>query len=290
MGNLILGIIKLAQPGRCCRPEKQEEQMQHDVVSPALYESHLHSWGAGAMHPGRALHFSEHPTFPQQWQHLTIAAASKTTEGNSMIYLNHKIELAVDFWAIITYLRLPLDFNHPRSAIISQIHALLWLTSGRKWQWCINKLCFPHVLGSGMGPGSPLMPSVGSSAENSSLLLPLPAQRYHKVTSKHTASNICWLDTCMHSWEMERSFSAVPPLEKITLCGRKQLNIDHQSKTAQSSRKPSNETRKPQVSVTTISSLLEIALMSSQQGIAAISFSLCWSFSRGTGCLCWILN
>lgn len=71
--------------------------MQHDVVSPALYESHLHSWGAGAMHPGRALHFSEHPTFPQQWQHLTIAAASKTTEGNSMIYLNHKIELAVDF-------------------------------------------------------------------------------------------------------------------------------------------------------------------------------------------------
>lgn len=28
LGNLILGIIKLAQPGRCCGTEKQEEQMQ----------------------------------------------------------------------------------------------------------------------------------------------------------------------------------------------------------------------------------------------------------------------
>lgn len=126
--------------------------------------------------PGRGLHSSGHPTFPQQWQHLTVAAASKTTEGNGMIYLKQKIHLAVDFWAIISYLWLPLDFNHPRSVIISKIHALLWLISGGKWQWCINdELCFPHILGSSMVPGSQLMPSVRLSAENSSLPLPLPA-------------------------------------------------------------------------------------------------------------------
>lgn len=44
LGNLILGIIMLAQPDRHCRSEKQEEQMQHDVASPALHKSHLHSW------------------------------------------------------------------------------------------------------------------------------------------------------------------------------------------------------------------------------------------------------
>jgi len=46
--------------------------------------------------PGTGLHFSGHPTFPEQPQHLTVDAASRTTEGNGMIYLNHKIHLAVD--------------------------------------------------------------------------------------------------------------------------------------------------------------------------------------------------
>lgn len=34
----------------------------------------------------------------------------------------------------------------------------------------------------------------------------------------------------------------------------------------------------------------ETALMFSQQGIASLSFSLCWSFSRNIGCFCWIFT
>jgi len=47
LGNLILGIIKLAQPGRCCRSEKQEKQTRSGMAIPALYKSHLHSQVAG---------------------------------------------------------------------------------------------------------------------------------------------------------------------------------------------------------------------------------------------------
>lgn len=84
----------LPQPHSRCRSEKQEEQMQQDVASPALYESHLHSWVVEAtLWAGLSTFLS----VPLHRQHLTFAAASKTTEGNGPISLNRKIYLAVDF-------------------------------------------------------------------------------------------------------------------------------------------------------------------------------------------------
>lgn len=61
----------------------------------------------------------------------------------------------------------------------------------QKLQRCMNnELSFPRALGSGMDPGSQLMPSAGSSAEITSLLSPLPAQRHATRSSPNTPHRV----------------------------------------------------------------------------------------------------
>lgn len=50
----------------------------------------------------------------------------------------------------------------------------------------------------------------------------------HKVISKHSTSSICWLGTCIRSWEME-GHSRCAYSQKTILLRRKLLNVDRLS-------------------------------------------------------------
>lgn len=200
--------------------------MQHDVASPALYESHLHSCVVEAMLWAVLSPFLGIPpphSNGSTWFCCSIQNFGRKRHDLLKLQDPPGSGFLSDYHIprLVPGLQPPKKCDNPQNARPSVSY--LW----QKSQRCIsNELCFPHAGGSGMNPRSQLMPSAGSSVEIASPFTTASSKAHHKVISKHSSSTVCWLDTWIHSWEME-GHSALCLLSK----NRKLLNIDHQSQT-----------------------------------------------------------
>lgn len=186
---------------------------------------------------------------------------------------------------IITYLRLPLNFNHPRSAIVSKTHTHGSLPVKKKI--VIHKqVVLSTCAWSWQGSPSQLPPAVGQEQKTALFLQhcqlkDTPQGHLQTHHLEYLLPRCSQAELGDGKWLLKK--------KKKPLCGRKLQNTEHQCRTDGTKKAESRATRREshRSSVITVSSLSEIVLRSSPQLPCPLIFT---GAVVGAGCVCWVWN